>query len=95
MKTYYTYIITNKARRVLYCGVTNNLVRRIWEHANGQTTFSARYGVKHVVWFGEFSSPLDAIAMEKRIKSMTRLGKNLLIESLNPDWKFLEISFEP
>ena len=89
MKSYYTYLLTSRKRTVLYCGITNNLQRRLNEHRNGQSIFSGRYHVHHLVWFQEFSNPLDAIAMEKHIKKMSRAQKETLIRTINPAWNFI------
>lgn len=90
MKKYYTYLLTNKRRTVLYCGMTNNLNRRLWEHKNGKSKFTGKYGVSQLVWFAEFETPIDAIVMEKHIKHMSRMEKHQLVASMNPEWKFLE-----
>jgi len=90
MKTYYTYIMTNKTRTVLYTGVTNNLIRRVTEHKSGNSSgFTSRYHLTELVWFAEFSDVNDAIAAEKRIKGGSRKDKMALINELNPDWKDL------
>jgi putative endonuclease len=74
----------------LYCGVTSDLPRRIWEHREGLTGgFTARYAVKRLVWYEEFDWIIDAIAREKAIKSWPRKWKIALIEKDNPDWRDL------
>ena len=86
MDTYYVYILASKKRTALYCGVTNNLERRLFEHRNGMSSFTARYFIHHLVWVQEFSNPLDAICAEKRIKKMLRAEKESLISQMNPMW---------
>lgn len=86
----YTYLLASKKGGTLYCGVTSNLPRRIWEHREGITGgFTARYGVKRLVWYEEFDWVLDAIAREKAIKTWPRSWKVALIERDNPDWRDL------
>lgn len=88
--TYYVYMMTNKANKVLYTGVTNNLERRLWEHKNKQLEgFTARYNAIKLVYFEETSDINSAIAREKQIKGWLRIKKNNLVESINPDWKDL------
>jgi len=65
------------------------LERRLAEHRSNRSIFSAKYGVHHLVWCQEFSSPIYAIAMEKRIKKMPRKVKEALVSSMNPYWIFL------
>ena len=87
---YYVYILTNKNNTVLYIGVTNDLLRRMYEHQNEQIEgFTKRYHLHKLVFFEEFSDINDAIACEKRLKRWTRAKKNALIESKNPNWKDL------
>ena len=87
MATYWLYITASKSR-VLYVGVTNDLVRRIWEHKNHVVKgFTARYHVDRLVYFEEASDVLSAIAREKEIKGWVRKKKVALIESVNPKWK--------
>ena len=66
---YYVYITTNLSNSVRYTGVTNNLVRRIWEHKQKlASSFTSRYNVIKLVYWEAFNNSLDAIAREKQIK---------------------------
>lgn len=90
MKHYYVYILTNKNNRVLYIGVTNNLLRRIYEHRSKMIAgFTSKYNLTKLVYFEEFTSPTDAITAEKKIKGWLRIKKIKLIESINPNWQDL------
>ena len=83
------------ASRVLYTGVTNNLLRRVWQHKNKQVPgFTACYRVTELVYFEAFGQVRDAIAREKQIKAWLRTKKMALIESLNPQWKDLSADLQ-
>ena len=88
---FYVYILTNRINRVLYTGVTNDLVRRMYEHRNhlNKTSFTSQYNIEKLVYYEETSSSRAAIEREKQIKSWSRKKKNLLIESKNPNWQDL------
>ena len=88
---YYVYILTNKTNKVLYTGVTNNLLKRIAEHkANlNPDAFTARYNVHKLVFYEETKDVLSAIEREKQIKAGSRQKKVGLINTINPDWKDL------
>lgn len=89
-KEYYIYLITNKRLNVLYTGVTNNLVRRIYEHKNKMVDgFTKKYNVERLVYFEAYSEISDAIMREKQIKGWSRKKKNDLINALNPKWEDL------
>ncbi|MBI1780793.1 MAG: GIY-YIG nuclease family protein [Sphingobacteriales bacterium] len=87
----YIYLITNVHNRVIYTGVTSNLVNRVWQHRNKQypTGFTARYNVDKLVYYQFFETIEAAIAEEKRIKGGSRKQKIDLINSMNPEWKDL------
>jgi len=88
-KTYFVYIMTNKSR-TLYTGVTNDLVRRVYEHRHKLVPgFTAKYNITQLVYYEATESILAAIAREKQIKGWLRAKKIALIESLNPDWRDL------
>ena len=86
--TFYVYILSNVNNRVLYTGVTNDLVRRVYEHKHHieRDSFTARYNIDKLVYFEETSSSRAAIEREKQIRSWNRDRKNKLIESKNPNW---------
>lgn len=90
MKHYYVYIVTNRTNKVLYTGVTNNLLRRIYEHKHKMIDgFTKKYNLDKLVYSESFNSPIEAIAAEKKIKGWLRRKKIALIESKNPQWKDL------
>ena len=74
----------------LYVGVTNSLVRRVFEHREGLIDgFTKEYGLKQLVYFEVFDHPTEAIRREKRLKHWNRKWKLELIEERNPDWRGL------
>ncbi|MBQ2893454.1 MAG: GIY-YIG nuclease family protein [Oscillospiraceae bacterium] len=85
---YYVYILTNAHKTVLYTGVTNNLIRRIYEHKNhlDKNSFTSQYNVDYLVYFETTNDIESAISREKQIKSWNRKRKNKLIEQKNPNW---------
>ena len=89
MKTYHVYIMAS-ASRVLYIGVTGDLLRRIREHKERKVLgFTAHYNVTELVYFEAFGDVRLAIAREKQLKGWLRSKKIALIESFNPHWKDL------
>ncbi len=87
---YYVYIMTNKNDGTMYIGMTNDLVRRVYEHKNHLVKgFTSRYNVEKLVYVEEASDVMDAIQREKQLKGWTRAKKNALVESLNPEWEDL------
>jgi putative endonuclease len=86
----YVYILTNRTNRVLYTGVTSDLVRRVWQHKEGLSSgFTKKYRVTKLVYYEVFSDIRDAIAREKQIKKGPRQRKIDLINSMNPEWRDL------
>jgi putative endonuclease len=88
-KNYYVYIMTNRSK-TLYTGVTNDLIRRVYEHKNKMVEgFTKKYNITRLVYFEETGDVQSAIAREKQIKGWLRSKKITLIESANPKWKDL------
>ena len=84
---YYVYILASKKNGTLYVGVTNDVVRRVYEHKEGLAEgFTKRHGVKSLVHFEIFDSVETAIRREKALKTWLRDWKIALIERDNPDW---------
>lgn len=78
--------MTNQHNTTLYVGVTNNLVRRIWEHKNKiHKGFTARYNINKLVYYEYYEDVLTAITREKSLKDRNRQYKNELISKMNPD----------
>jgi putative endonuclease len=87
MRKYWTYILTNVSRNVMYVGVTNQLERRVADHRSGiASVFTRRYNVSTLVYAEEHERIEDAIAREKEIKAWRRSKKDALVESVNPTW---------
>lgn len=86
-KNYYVYILTNFTNTVLYTGVTNNLVKRFYEHKNHLVKgFTDRYNVTKLIYFEATDDIEGAILREKQIKGGSRQKKIDLINSMNPKW---------
>ena len=89
-KEYYIYMLTNKYLNVLYTGVTNNLIARVYQHKNKLTKgFTQKYNVDRLVYFEVFAGIDHAIAREKQIKGWSRKKKDVLVKKTNPTWKDL------
>jgi putative endonuclease len=84
---YYVYILASGRRGTIYIGVTNDLIRRVYEHRTGAVPgFTRRYRIHRLVYFEVHEDILEAIAREKRIKRWLRKWKIELIERQNEDW---------
>jgi len=89
-KYYYVYILSNKYNNVLYVGITNDLIRRVYEHKNKLIEgFTEKYNVDKLVYYELFNDPINAITREKQLKGYSRKKKVELINSFNPEWEDL------
>ncbi|MFH1428437.1 MAG: GIY-YIG nuclease family protein [Candidatus Margulisiibacteriota bacterium] len=90
MKRSFVYILASKRNGTLYIGVTNDIIRRVYEHKNELADgFTKKYKVKDLVYYEEYSRMTDAIVREKQLKEWKRQWKLRLIEEKNPNWKDL------
>jgi putative endonuclease len=89
VKQYYIYIMTNRSK-TLYTGVTNDLIRRVYEHKQKLVSgFTNKYNITKLVYFEETDDIKAAILREKQIKGWLRTKKISLIEGFNPEWEDL------
>jgi putative endonuclease len=87
---YFVYLLTNWNHKVIYVGVTNNLIRRVYEHKHKLIEgFTKKYNVGKLVYFEETSDVVAALTREKEIKKWRREKKDNLVVSVNPDWQDL------
>ncbi|WP_375433756.1 GIY-YIG nuclease family protein [uncultured Hymenobacter sp.] len=92
--SYYVYLLTNPTRTVLYTGVTNDVQRRLQEHAQGLENagkFTGRYQCNLLVYFETSPDARQAIVREKEIKGWNRAQKEALIATLNPSWAPIDL----
>lgn len=88
-RSFFVYMMSNRSK-TLYTGVTNNLLRRVWEHKQGiGSEFCVHYKLDRLVYFERFQYVNNAIAREKQIKGWLRIKKIALIVSQNPTWSDL------
>jgi putative endonuclease len=84
---YYVYLLASKKHGTIYLGVTNDLVRRVYEHRTKAVPgFTTRYGIGKLVWFEIHDTAEAAITREKELKKWRRDWKIRLIEEQNPGW---------
>ena len=81
------YIMTNRPNGILYTGVTNDLIRRVYEHREGLVPgFTKRYGLKRLLYVETFDDISTAIQRERNMKHWSRTWKVRLILAANPNW---------
>jgi len=91
-KQYYVYIMTNRKNTVLYIGVTNNLIRRIYEHKEKLVDgFAKKYNITKLVYYEVFEDIENAISREKQLKAGSRQKKIDLIDRMNRGWRDLYV----
>ena len=85
------YIMTNKHKTTLYIGVTSDLFTRIFEHKQHKysNSFTAKYNLEYCIYYETFSNIEEAINREKELKKWRREKKEVLINSMNPEWNDL------
>ena len=87
---YYVYFLCNRNNKVLYIGVTNDLIRRVYEHRLKLIEgFTKKYNINKLVYFEETINIISAINREKQIKNWRREKKNNLVKTINPEWNDL------
>ena len=87
----YVYIMCSQNNSTLYVGVTSNLPSRVYQHKTNvfPKSFTAKYNCKKLVYYTWFETIMETIAEEKRIKGGSRKKKEILINSMNPEWNDL------
>ena len=94
MRGGWIYFLTNRPNGTLYVGVTNDLVRRVWEHKSGAAdSFTRKYYLKRLVYFEHHEETKAAIHRETSIKRWPRAWKINLITEQNPEWNDLYPQF--
>jgi putative endonuclease len=84
---FYVYILASRRNGTLYVGMTDDLVRRVWQHREGAIQgFTKQYKVTLLVWYEQHQSRASAFARERQIKKWNRAWKIREIEAFNPDW---------
>ena len=87
---YYVYILASRRDGAIYVGITNDLVRRVYENRiKAVPGFTTKYNITRLVWFEIYDDPVSAISREKELKKWKRSWKVQLIEAQNPEWKDL------
>ncbi len=92
-RQYFIYILASKRNGTLYIGVTNDLLKRVWEHKQGLVKgFTCKYKVNQLVYYDETNDVYEAIKREHQIKKWRRSWKIELVEKTNPKWEDLNIN---
>jgi putative endonuclease len=95
LSQYYVYILASRSGGAIYTGVTNDLLRRVYEHKKGRVPgHTKRYGINKLVYFEVYDSIYQALQREKNIKHWPRAWKTRLIGQGNAEWRdlFAEIT---
>jgi len=89
-KEYFVYFMTNKHNKVLYIGITSNLIERVRQHKKHvYKGFTSKYNAEKLVYYEKFQEVNKAIYREKQLKEWNREWKDNLVNSKNPEWNDL------
>ncbi len=89
-KTFYIYILSNKHNTVLYTGMTNDLIRMVYEHKNKLIEgFTKRYNITKLLYYELTESVESAILREKQVKDYRRDKKFEMVRQMNPEMRDL------
>jgi putative endonuclease len=87
---FYVYMLASKRNGTIYLGMTDDLVKRIWQHRNNLIRgFTQRHGVKTLVWYEQHELRESAFMRERQMKKWNRAWKLEVIEKTNPGWRDL------
>ncbi len=90
MNEYYVYILASERNGTMYVGITNDIIKRVFQHRNDEVEgFTAKYKIHRLVWYETCPDVREAIAREKLLKKWNRKWKLALIEKSNPQWRDL------
>jgi putative endonuclease len=90
MAEYHVYVLASRPGGAIYVGVTNDLVRRVYEHRTGAIKgHTKRFNIKQLVYFEAYGDVRDALQREHNIKHWPRVWKTRLIIAQNPSWRDL------
>ena len=94
--SFWVYMLASRRNGTLYIGMTDDLVRRAWEHREGAVPgFTQKYGVKMLVWYEQHETRESAFQRERQMKKWNRAWKLQLIERFNREWKDLAAQLTP
>jgi len=90
VRQFYVYILASRPGGALYVGVTNNLIRRVYQHKKKMIEgHTKHYGIDRLVHFEIYDTAYQAIQREKNIKHWPRAWKTRLIAKENDTWRDL------
>ena len=90
------YILASRRNGTLYVGMTDDIVRRVWQHRTGIIpSFTQKYGVKMLVWYEQHETRDSAFQRERQMKKWNRAWKLQIIEQFNPQWEDLSERLTP
>ena len=93
---FFVYIVASKRNGSLYIGMTDDLLKRAWQHRHSVIAgFTRDYGVKNLVWYESHETREAALLRERRMKKWNRAWKIGLIEEDNPEWRDLGEGLTP
>jgi len=73
MEKFYVCILYSETSQKYYVGQTNNLTDRIQRHNAGSVLSTAPHKPWKIVWSCEKPSRADAMALEKKLKNLSKI----------------------
>jgi putative endonuclease len=91
----FVYIVTDRNRTSMHVGMSSDLIKTLdFYKQMPNLFFDSGQQLTRLVYFEEFKTEAQALARFKTISRFTRMQKERLVRSCNPDWIDLTIGLD-
>jgi putative endonuclease len=91
----FVYVVTDRNRTALHVGMSSNLIKTLDFYKQMPCLFfDSAQQLTRLVYFEEFKTEEQALSRFKVVSRFTRMQKERLVRSCNPDWVDLTIGLD-
>ncbi|MEQ7801754.1 GIY-YIG nuclease family protein [Pedobacter sp. ASV1-7] len=91
----FVYVITDRNRASLHVGMSSDLIKTLDFYKQMPCLFfDSSQQLTRLVYFEEFKTEAQALSRFKLVSRFTRMQKERLVRSCNPDWVDLTIGLD-
>ena len=91
----FVYIVTDRNRTSLHVGMSSDLIKTLDFYKQMPCLFfDSGHQLTRLVYFEEFKTEMQALSRFKLMSKFTRMQKERVVRSCNPDWIDLTIGLD-